>query len=76
MFDIKTLFGVWGLPHALLMNFFLLIFKSIKSIENPYKIYRTDLLSRKFHLGDLCMKGKLVFAFFLSFGYDFDIRYL
>ena len=27
----------------------------IKSIENLYKIYRTDLLSRKFHLGDLCM---------------------
>lgn len=57
MFDIKTLFGGFGgfTPHAL-ANFFFTYFQIyIKSIENLYKIYRTDLLSRKFHLGDLCM---------------------
>ena len=56
MFDIKTLLGVWGVyPHALAIFFFTYFQIYIKSIENLYKIYRTDLLSRKFHLGDLCM---------------------
>lgn len=56
MFDIKTLFGGFGgfggfTPHAL-ANFFFTYFQIyIKSIENLYKIYRTDLLSRKFALG-------------------------
>lgn len=55
-FDIKTLFGGFGgftPPHAL-AKFFLFIFKSI---ENLYKIYRTDLLSRKFALGGFMRKG-------------------
>ena len=46
MFDIKTLFGGLGVyPHAL-ANFF-----TFYLFSNLYKIYRTDLLSRKFHLG-------------------------
>ena len=56
MFDIKTLFGGFGGFTPTLTNFFFTYFQIyIKSIENLYKIYRTDLLSRKFHLGDLCM---------------------
>ena len=56
MFDIKTLLGGLGVYPHLLTNFFFTYFQIyIKSIENLYKIYRTDLLSRKFHLGDLCM---------------------
>ena len=54
---LKRFFGGFGgfTPHAL-ANFFFTYFQIyIKSIENLYKIYRTDLLSRKFHLGDLCM---------------------
>ena len=56
VFDIKTLLGgLGGLPHLLNFFFFTYFQIYIKSIENLYKIYRTDLLSRKFHLGDLCM---------------------
>ena len=56
MFDIKTLFGgLGGLPPCAGEFFFTYFQIYIKSIENLYKIYRTDLLSRKFHLGDLCM---------------------
>ena len=57
MFDIKTLLGgLGGYPPISNFFFFFTYFQIyIKSIENLYKIYRTDLLSRKFHLGDLCM---------------------
>ena len=56
MFDIKTLLGgLGGLPRSVTIFFFTYFQIYIKSIENLYKIYRTDLLSRKFHLGDLCM---------------------
>ena len=56
MFDIKTLLGGLGVyPHLAIFFFFTYFQIYIKSIENLYKIYRTDLLSRKFHLGDLCM---------------------
>ena len=56
MFDIKTLFGGLGVYSPCAGEFFFTYFQIyIKSIENLYKIYRTDLLSRKFHLGDLCM---------------------
>ena len=53
MFDIKTLLGGLGVYPLLLTNFFFFTYFQIyiKSIENLYKIYRTDLLSRKFHLG-------------------------
>ena len=50
----RFLGGLGFTPHAL-ANFFTYFQIYIKSIENLYKIYRTDLLSRKFHLGDLCM---------------------
>ena len=53
-----TLKRFWGLGVYPINNFFFFFFTYfqiyIKSIENLYKIYRTDLLSRKFHLGDLC----------------------
>ena len=56
VFDIKTLLGgLGGLPPSANEFFFTYFQIYIKSIENLYKIYRTDLLSRKFHLGDLCM---------------------
>ena len=53
---LKRFWGVWGFTPSAGDFFFFTYFQIyIKSIENLYKIYRTDLLSRKFHLGDLCM---------------------
>ena len=63
VFDIKTLLGgLGGLPPCANEFFFFTYFQIyIKSIENLYKIYRTDLLSRKFHLGVyVCLDTRLL----------------